>query len=134
MKSVAVDLSLNGKHRLSARESDLVLLWTNLVENAIQHSAPSSQVRVEVSDAGQNDCRVQIVDSGSGIEPADLPHIFERFYRSDCSRSRATGGFGLGLSIAKAIVDSLHGTIAIESTPHVGTTVTVTLPIAPNET
>jgi signal transduction histidine kinase len=130
MKSVVIALSLNRSHRVAARESELILLWTNLIENAIQHSPPASQVRVEVSEASADTCRIQIADSGSGIAPADLPHIFERFYRSDSSRSRATGGFGLGLSIAKAIVDTLHGSILVESSTQGGTTVEVTLPKA----
>ena len=110
------------------KESELSLLWMNLMENAIQHSAISARVVVDVSEAEPNTCRVRIVDCGSGIAAADLPHIFDRFYRSDSSRSRATGGFGLGLSIAKAIVDALHGSIRIESTPQRGTTVEVILP------
>ena len=128
MKSVAIDLKLNGNHRVIGKESELSVLWTNLIENAIQHSPTLSSVNVEVSGADRNNCRVQIRDCGAGIAAADLPHVFERFYRSDSSRSRATGGFGLGLSIVKAIVDALHGTIHIESTPQRGTSVEVTLP------
>ncbi len=127
MKSVTIDLKFDGTYRVIGRESELCVLWTNLIENAMQHSPAGSRVAVEVCDAGSDACRVRIADSGSGIAPSDLQHIFERFYRSDSSRSRATGGFGLGLSIAKAIVDALGGSIHIESAPQRGATVEVTL-------
>ena len=67
-------------------------------------------------------------DRGLGISAADLPHIFDRFYRGDPSRTRTTGGFGLGLAIAKALVEAYGGTIAAESAPGKGTRMTVTLP------
>jgi signal transduction histidine kinase len=130
VKSVVIDLKLDGNNRVCGKESELCVLWTNLIENAIQHSPAGSRVAVEVGDADAIACRVRIVDSGAGIASSDLPHIFERFFRSDSSRSRATGGFGLGLSIAKAIVDALHGSIRVESAPQRGTTVEVTLPRA----
>jgi signal transduction histidine kinase len=130
MKAVDLDVKLDGTHCVMGKESELCVLWTNLIENAIQHSSPSTRVTVEVGDAGVDGCRVRIVDRGSGIAAADLPHIFERFYRSDSSRARATGGFGLGLSIAKAIVDALHGSIHVESATQHGTRVEVTLPKA----
>ncbi len=130
MKDVAIDLKLAGAHRVVGKESELSLLWMNLIENAIQHSAASARVVVDVSDAEPDTCRIRIADCGSGIAAADLPHIFDRFYRSDSSRSRATGGFGLGLSIAKAIVVALHGSIHVESLPQRGTTVEVILPKA----
>lgn len=127
MKSVAIDLKLDGAHSVIGKESDLSLLWMNLIENAIQHSPTSSRVTVEV-DRLSSGCRVRICDQGTGIPVTDLPHVFERFYRSDSSRARATGGFGLGLSIAKAVVDAVGGSIQIESEPARGTTVQVTLP------
>jgi signal transduction histidine kinase len=130
MKGVVIDLKLDGARRVAGKESELSLLWMNLIENAIQHSAASARVVVDVSDAKPGACHVRISDCGSGIPAADLPHIFDRFYRSDSSRSRATGGFGLGLSIAKAIVVALHGSIHVESTPQRGTTVEVILPKA----
>lgn len=129
MKSVAVDLKICGAHSVIGKEPDLCLLWMNLIENAVQHSPASSRVTVEVGDI-DGSCLVRICDHGSGIPGTDLQHVFERFYRSDSSRSRATGGFGLGLSIAKAVVDAVGGSIQIESEPARGTTVQVTLPIA----
>ncbi len=128
MKNVAIDFKSEGTHRVKGKETELCVLWINLIENAIQHSPPTSRVAVDVNGAGGSACYVRIADSGPGIAPADLPHIFERFYRSDSSRSRATGGFGLGLSIAKAIVDAQRGIIGVESTLQKGTTIEVALP------
>ena len=69
-----------------------------------------------------------VEDHGAGIPEKDLPRIFERFRRADPSRTRETGGFGLGLAIAKALVEAYGGTITPESTPGRGTRMTVTLP------
>ena len=67
-------------------------------------------------------------DTGEGIAPSDLAHIFERFYRADESRSRATGSVGLGLAIAKAWVESMRGKIGVDSVPGQGSTFWFTLP------
>jgi signal transduction histidine kinase len=112
--------------QIRGSESDLTLLWANLLENAVRHSEPGTEVKIEMEDK-ESACRVRIIDRGSGISCVDLPHVFERFYRSDASRSRSTGGFGLGLPIAKAIVENLNGTIHLSSVPGAGTTVEVLL-------
>ena len=79
----------------------------------------------------QNEVRIKISDNGSGISPAHLPHIFERFYRADKSRTReGVRGSGLGLSICRAIINA-HSGIVVESTPGVGTAFIITLPLAP---
>ena len=127
MRSVSCVFEDNCNARIRGSESDLTLLWTNLLENAIRHSEPGTEVQVEMEEI-ESGCRVRIIDKGSGISCVDLPHVFERFYRSDASRSRSTGGFGLGLSIARAIVEILDGTIQLSSIPSVGTTVEVTFP------
>ena len=110
---------------LSAEDCSLV--FSNLLLNAIQHSPADSQVdiRTTVSDAW---VEVAIDDRGEGIDPADLPHVFERFYRGDPSRARETGGTGLGLAICKAAVEKARGTISLTSEPGKGTTATVRLP------
>ena len=71
-----------------------------------------------------------VEDHGEGIDPDALPHVFDRFYRGDPSRTRSTGGAGLGLAICKAVVEKAGGTIALASKPGKGTTVTVRLPMA----
>jgi signal transduction histidine kinase len=71
------------------------------------------------------------LDTGEGIAPADLPHVFERFYRGEKSRSRERGGAGLGLAICKGIVEAHGGRIWVEAVNPQGTRVSFTLPIAP---
>jgi signal transduction histidine kinase len=129
MRSVSIDFKPAEDVRVNARELELSQLWVNLIENAIQHSSSGSRVVIATETNGNRDCKVRIEDSGSGIASCDLPHVFERFYRSDSSRSRLTGGFGLGLSIAKAVVEKNRGTISIQSEPSEGTTVEVRLPV-----
>ena len=84
------------------------------------------------SDLHASDKSVELIvqDHGDGIDPAALPHVFDRFYRGDPSRTRATGGAGLGLAIVKAAVEKGGGTIMLVSEPDHGTTATVHLPIA----
>jgi signal transduction histidine kinase len=72
---------------------------------------------------------VRVRDSGSGIPPEALPHVFDRFYRADKARSQAEGGAGLGLAIAKWIVESHRGSIRVDSYPGTGTTFTMEIPV-----
>jgi signal transduction histidine kinase len=106
---------------------DCALVVTNLLMNAIQHSPLHSQVELSVS-AQNGSVEFTVKDRGEGIDPAVLPHVFERFYRADPSRTRATGGSGLGLAIAKAAVEKARGSITLSSEPGKGTTATVRLP------
>jgi len=107
---------------------DCTLVISNLLMNAIQHSPPHSRVAVNVS-AHNGAVELIIQDHGEGIDPAALPHVFDRFYRGDLSRTRATGGAGLGLAICKAAVEKAGGSITLSSKPDHGTTATVRLPI-----
>ena len=103
------------------------LLCSNLLLNALQHSLPHTAVRLALSvQSGWVEFRVE--DEGDGIEPALLPHVFERFSRGDPSRSRNTGGTGLGLAICKAIVDKAGGSIELESELGHGATALVHMP------
>jgi two-component system sensor histidine kinase BaeS len=86
-------------------------------------------VEVAVTRKDGGPARIIFEDHGVGIPPQDLPHVFERFYRGDPSRTRATGGFGLGLAIAKALVEAYGGTITAENAPRQGTRMTVELPL-----
>jgi signal transduction histidine kinase len=86
----------------------------NLVQNAIRHTASGGSISLatEVAPGG---VQVEVADTGEGIAPEDLPHIFDQFFRGEKSRSRETGGAGLGLAIAKRIVEAHHGQIWVES-------------------
>lgn len=99
----------------------------NLVENALKYTPAGGQARVEVA-AGPGAVRVAVSDTGPGIPADHLPHIFERFYRVDRARSRATGGAGLGLSIAAQAAALLGGRIDVESEPGRGSRFTLVIP------
>jgi two-component system phosphate regulon sensor histidine kinase PhoR len=111
----------------------------NLVDNAIKYSESGRMVRVtgRLEQAVMEDDRpgvvISVTDQGCGIAPEHLPRIFERFYRVDKARSRKLGGTGLGLSIVKHIVQAHGGTVAVDSTPGVGTTFRLLLPLAEPE-
>jgi two-component system, OmpR family, sensor histidine kinase BaeS len=101
----------------------------NLLDNARRHTLDGGMIRIGAIQQGDH-LRIWISDTGSGIDPVDLPHIFERFYRADRSRRTSTGGSGLGLSIVKAIITAHSGNIWAESTLGQGTRITFTLPLA----
>jgi signal transduction histidine kinase len=101
---------------------------TNLLTNAIQFNREQGEIRVSL-EANGSSAQFQVADSGVGITAEDLPHIFERFYRADKSRSRAEGRNGLGLAICKAIVDAHGGSIEVASQVGSGSTFTVKLPL-----
>jgi signal transduction histidine kinase len=107
---------------------DCFILVTNLLLNAIQHSPAGSPVQLCAS-VQDNRLHLSVRDEGEGIDASVLPHVFERFYRGDPSRNRATGGAGLGLAICKAIVERTGGTIALDTQPGRGATVAVQLPV-----
>jgi signal transduction histidine kinase len=102
----------------------------NLLSNAIRHTPESGSIECRLTrDTNAKQVMFVVSDTGSGIPPQALPHIFERFYRADSSRSRAGGGTGLGLSIAKQLVELHGGRIWAESEPGKGTRVAFALPI-----
>jgi len=100
----------------------------NLLENAIKYSPKKSEIKVAIS-LNKSDAVISVSDSGPGIPMKEQKKIFDRFYRIDKSRSRKTGGSGLGLSITKEIVEAHHGTIDLISGKK-GSTFSIHLPVA----
>ncbi len=100
-----------------------------LVENALRYTPVGGNVTIALTQI-DGEAILSIRDTGIGIDPADIPKIFDRFYRADPARSRVAGGSGLGLTIAKWIAEAHEGRIEVESVPEHGSTFTVTLPIA----
>lgn len=100
----------------------------NLFHNAVQHTDPEDGSIHVTLHARNTLAELKVKDNGSGISPEHIPHVFERFYRSDSSRTRKYGGSGLGLSITKSIVDAHGGDITVESRQGEGTVFKVTLP------
>jgi signal transduction histidine kinase len=100
---------------------------TNLLGNALRHTPPGGSVQLCAQRQGKP-IVIEVRDTGEGISPEDLPHVFERFYRGEKSRSRGTGGAGLGLAIAHGIVQAHGGQISVESQPAAGTIFRISLP------
>lgn len=131
IRQVRVDLASVPAVSVPLAHDDCCELFSNLLHNALQHSLPGAAVEIRaLAQVGALDLTIQ--DHGDGIDPAVLPHVFERFYRGDPSRARSTGGAGLGLAIARALVERAGGSISIASQPGTGTTVTLRLPLAPS--
>ncbi len=127
-RNVELDFSADRPMRLAADPEDLELVWSNLLENAIRFSPERETVRLSLRAANGHGY-IEISDKGPGIPASELPHIFERFHRGDASRARTTGGYGLGLAIAKALVEAYGGSIVPHSSPGEGTQMVVSLPI-----
>jgi signal transduction histidine kinase len=114
---------LADRHRLAQ-------VLANLVRNAVRHTPEGGLVAVR---AGQHDAQLAVVsveDTGEGIPPDELEHVFERFYRADPSRDRRSGGAGLGLAIVRELVAAMGGDVSVESTVGEGSRFSFTLPLA----
>jgi signal transduction histidine kinase len=127
-RNVTLDLEASGFLALRADPEDLELIWTNLLENAIQFSPPGSAVKMRVQSSGKSGAEISVLDAGPGIPTVELPYIFERFHRADSSSATSPGGFGLGLAICKALVESYGGTIEALNLPERGAELRVRLP------
>jgi signal transduction histidine kinase len=128
-RGVALDVAAAPELRVRGSREQLRQLVVILVDNALRYTPAGGQVDVDV--ARRNGSAVMAVtDTGIGIPPEALGHVFERFYRADDARTRDSGGAGLGLAIAQKLVDEHGGRISAESTPGKGSTFTVTLPLA----
>jgi len=126
-RGVQLRPDLNGGVRVEGDPARVRQLLLILIDNALTHTPSGGEVSVGVIRRNGR-ARVTIADNGDGIPTADLPHIFERFYRADKARNRENGGSGLGLAIAKWIVDAHKGDIQVISTEGKGTEVAVSLP------
>jgi signal transduction histidine kinase len=102
--------------------------FVNLLDNAVKFNHEGGEVRIEAVRTPEGKARVTISDTGLGIPSADLPRIFERFYRVDKARSREVGGTGLGLSIVKHVVERMNGTVTVDSQLGKGSVFSVVLP------
>ncbi|MDH7569645.1 MAG: ATP-binding protein [Armatimonadota bacterium] len=124
-RGVALEADAPGDLAFLGDEERMAQVLSNLVENALHHTE-RGRVRLTAEGLGAH-VVLRVSDTGRGIPPHALPHVFERLYRVEKSRSKGAGGAGLGLAIAREIVEAHDGDIAIESTPGQGTTVTIRL-------
>ncbi|MFE9694437.1 sensor histidine kinase [Micromonospora sp. NPDC005806] len=127
-----VNIVLDGQRGLTVYGSDsqLATAVSNLVENAINYSGEDTTVRVTARTTDEH-VEIAVADQGIGIAPNEVDRIFERFYRADQARSRATGGTGLGLAIVKHIASNHGGRVDVSSTLGGGSTFTLRLPASP---
>lgn len=126
-----VTLKVEARESLPPVEADeqrITQVLFNLLSNALRHTAAGGTITTS-AEARDDRVLVSVRDTGSGIPPEDLPHVFERFYRADRSRARATGGSGLGLTIAKQIVEAHGGQIWAQSWLGAGSTFAFSLPL-----
>ncbi|MEV1331569.1 ATP-binding protein [Micromonospora costi] len=129
-----IEVVSEGDRGLTVYGSDtqLATAVANLVENAVNYSGDGTTVRITVR-GGEEHVEIAVADQGIGIAPTDVDRIFERFYRADQARSRATGGTGLGLAIVKHIASNHGGRVDVSSTLGGGSTFTLRLPARPPE-
>lgn len=126
-KRLAVKTKLPPQLPVYGDTDPLTRLFLNLLDNAVKYTPPGGEIAIEAVNE-PNQAKVVIHNSGPGIPPEHLPHLFERFYRADADRSRETGGSGLGLAIAREIVRLHGGEIVVHSEAGQGVTFTVRLP------
>ena len=107
----------------------LYRVMLNLLTNAVKYTPSGGRIDIRLLTQEDRRVLIQVSDTGLGISPEDLPHIFDRFYRIDSARNRDHGGTGLGLAIVKAIVGAHAGTISVDSIVDKGTTFSVYLPL-----
>lgn len=130
-QGATVDVHALGRLPVPLTERMARTIVQNLVENAVKYGGPNARVSVEARpDASGASAVLIVADRGPGIAERHLPHIFERFYRADASRSKGLGGTGLGLSLVKHIAERAGGRAEVRSREGFGTTMTVTIPMA----
>ena len=126
-KGIEIAVSLGDDVQVLGDRAQLHTAVNNLVENAVRYSPESSRVSITV-DASDDSVRISVADHGMGIPSEELERIFERFYRVDPARARATGGTGLGLSIVKHVAATHGGSVDVWSEPGTGSTFTLVFP------
>jgi two-component system OmpR family sensor kinase len=126
-RRIDVDLAAPGCLPIVADADRLRQVVDNLLDNGLRH-APEGTTLTVSAEARNGDLVLAVRDRGPGLTAEQQRRVFDRFFRADESRARGSGGLGLGLSIAKAIVEAHHGTLTVESTPGAGSTFVVTLP------
>jgi len=127
-KLVALHVTTTGSRVVDADVDRLGQVLANLLDNALRQTATGGEVGVACRDVASG-AQITVTDNGSGIAPEHLPHLFDRFYRADTARDRTSGGSGIGLAIAKALVEGHGGTIDVASPgPDQGATFTIWLP------
>jgi signal transduction histidine kinase len=128
-KSLALNIQVNTDGlAVPGNAIQLQRALVNILTNAVNYTPNEGTISISTNAHDREHVQVKIQDTGPGIEPNDLPHIFERFYRADKARTRASGGSGLGLAITREIVARHHGTVEVESTVGKGAVFTVNLP------
>ncbi|MGD0204872.1 MAG: ATP-binding protein [Dehalococcoidia bacterium] len=128
LKGLTIETKLHARHAIAEVDPERIgQVLRNLLSNAITHTSEGGRITVDLKDEG-DELHIGVADTGAGIPPEDLPYVFERFYRTDRSRVRATGGAGLGLTIAKRLVEAHGGTIGVESEVGKGSRFVFTLP------
>jgi two-component system phosphate regulon sensor histidine kinase PhoR len=127
LRQVKLHRSVDPNLYVTANKIRLEQVLVNLIDNAVKFNRPGGEVWIEAEPAN-GQVRISVSDSGIGIPSAELPRVFERFYRVDKARSRQVGGTGLGLSIVKHAVERMGGTVSAESQLGKGSKFTVTLP------
>ena len=130
--NITIETDLTQDSPVLILEDDLYQIAFNLIENGIKYNVPGGRLTVRLMRQDDN-ALLQVSDTGSGIPEEALSHIFERFYRVDKARSRATGGSGLGLAIVRAIVQRNRGEITVDTEVGKGTVFTVTFPVFETE-
>ncbi len=125
-KKVVIDLQAE-PIEIQCDHDQISRLFTNLISNAIQYTPTNGKIQLELKRTGSS-AQIKVIDTGIGIPEESLSKLFDRFYRVDPARTKATGGSGLGLAIAQSIVENHQGQIQVESQLQQGTTVTVLLP------
>ena len=123
-----VEVACTGEGQLNADPLLFRQALGNLLSNALHYTPRGGKVLISVAHPANGSLDIGVTDTGAGIDSEHLPHIFDRFYRADRSRTQNPQGFGLGLAIVKSILTLHGGTVAIKSAPGAGTTVVLKFP------